>query len=89
MSLPWLCMYVWMRKFQNRDSPPVYTDTAKNISTLAILSENATLLSENCCSCKCFGTRMFIFFLFALEQQKKQKKSQICYNSTKLLAPLT
>ncbi len=56
---------------------------AKNICTLAILSENATLLSENCCSCKCFGTHMFIYFLFALEQHKKtEKKSQIWYNST-------
>ncbi|KAK3550559.1 hypothetical protein QTP70_000059 [Hemibagrus guttatus] len=23
--------------------------------------ENATLLSENCCSCKCFGTHVFVF----------------------------
>ncbi len=55
---------------------------AKNIGTLAILSENANL-SENCCSCKCFGTRMFIFFVcIGTTQKKKQKKSQIWYNST-------
>ncbi len=46
---------------------------AKNIGTLAILSENATLLSENCCSCKCL-VLTFIFFLFALEQQKKREE---------------
>ncbi len=55
---------------------------AKDIGTLAILSENATLLSENCCSCKCFGTRMFIFYFLQWNNTKKQNKSQIWYNST-------
>ena len=41
----------------------LYTVIAKNIGTLAILSENVTLLSENCCSCKCFGTHMIIYFV--------------------------
>ncbi len=48
---------------------------AKNIGTLAILSENATLLSENCSNCKCFGIHMLIVFVctarndFFLEKQ--------------------
>ncbi len=37
---------------------------AKNVGTLAILSENASLLSENCCSCKYFGTPVFILFIY-------------------------
>lgn len=36
---------------------------AKNIGTLAIMSKKATLLSENCCNCKCFGTHVFIAFV--------------------------
>ncbi len=59
-----------------------YTVMAKNISSLAILSENATLLSENCCSCKCFGTCMFIFFVCIGTTQKTEKKNKIWYNST-------
>ena len=45
---------------RNIDGKHDHTVTAKNIGTPAILSENATILSENCCSCKCFDTHMFI-----------------------------
>ncbi len=75
----------------------IYTVMAKNIGTLAILSENTTLLSENCCSCKCFGTHMFIFFCLHWNNTKKQrrkvKSDTIPHRTpkmhwTKLLAPL-
>ncbi len=36
---------------------------AKNIGTLAILSENATLLSEFFSNCKCFGIHVLIVFV--------------------------
>jgi len=36
---------------------------AKNICTLAIMSENATLLSEFFSNCKCFGIHVLIVFV--------------------------
>ena len=54
----------------------LYTVMVKNIGTPALLSDNAPLLPDNCCSYKWFG-------IIALEKHKKsQKKSQIWYNST-------
>ena len=48
------------------------TVMAKNIGTLAILSENATLLSEFFfCRCKCFGTHMFISLVCVGTTHKK------------------
>ncbi len=55
---------------------------AKNVGTLAILSENATLLSENCCSCKYFWYSrvyfvylyLFYLFIYLFLTQKKQKR---------------
>ncbi len=61
---------------------------AKNIGTLTIRSENATLLSVNRCCCKFFGTPRFIVFICLhwntkkTNKKKKQKKSHIWYNST-------
>ncbi len=55
----------------------LYTVMAKNIGTLAILSENTTLLSENCSNCKCFGIHMLIVFVCTATTKKKtEKKSQ-------------
>ncbi len=76
---------------------------AKDVGTLAILSENATLLSENCCSCKYFGTHVFILFIYIcfiylfLTQKNSEEKSKLIQlhtepklmHWTKLLAPLT
>ncbi len=70
---------------------------AKNISTLAILSENATLFSENCCSWKWFGTHVYLFFCIGSTKKKNRRKVKsdtIPHRTqkmhwTKLLAPLT
>ncbi len=48
---------------------------AKNTGTLAILSENATLLSENCFNCKCFGIHVRIVFVCTAKTQKNWKNS--------------
>ncbi len=53
------------------------TVMAKNIGTLAILSENATLLSENCSNCKCFGIHVLIVFACTATTQKKQNKIKL------------
>ncbi len=47
---------------------------AKNIGTLAILSENATLLSENCSNCKCFCIHVLIVFCLHCNNTKKQRR---------------
>ncbi len=54
----------------------MYTHTvmAKNIGTLAILSENATLLSENCSNC--FGIHMLIVFVCTATTQKKTREEK-------------
>ncbi len=72
------------------------TDTfmAKNFGTLAILSENPMLLSENCSNCKCFGIHVLIVFVCTATIQKNRRKVKLhlfTQNSkmdwTKLLAP--
>ncbi len=63
---------IWVEKITQRFLE--CTVIAKNIGTLAILSENATLLSENCCSCKCFGTHILIFFVCIGTTQKNRRK---------------
>lgn len=45
------------------------TVMAKNIGTLYIQSQNATLW----CSCKCFSVLKCLFPLFALEQKPEEK----------------
>jgi len=58
---------------------------AKNIGTLAILSENATLLSENCSSCKCFGIHVLIVFVCtATTQKSREEKSNLLKFHTEL-----
>ncbi len=47
-------------------------------SFLAILSENATLLSENCSNCKCFGIHLLIVFVCtATTQKNREEKSNL------------
>ncbi len=49
---------------------------AKNIGTLAILSENATLLSENVSNCKRLGIHVLIIFVCTATTQKgREEKS--------------
>ncbi len=63
----------------------IYTVMAKNIGTLAILSENATLLSENCSSCKCFGIHVHIVFVCTTTTQKNwEEKSDLIQFYTEL-----
>ncbi len=50
---------------------------AKNIVTLAILSENATLLSENCSNCKCFGIHVLIVFVCKATTQKNRRNVKL------------
>ncbi len=68
----------------------------KHIGTLAIMSENATLLSENCSNCKCFGIHMLIVFVCTAttthththtKQKKSQKHRTQKMDWAKLLAP--
>ena len=55
----------------------------KNIGTPALLPDNASLHPENCRSYKCFGIRMFIYFVCIEKTLRgKKKKSQIWYHST-------
>ncbi len=66
-----------------------YTVMAKNICTLAILSENATLLSENCSNYKCFGTHMFIVFVCtATTQTNREEKSNLVQNCSQIVRTL-
>lgn len=37
----------------------------------SLLSENATLHSEDCCKCKCFGSRVILFFVYIGTAYKK------------------
>ncbi len=46
----------------------------ENIGTLAILLDNATLLSEHCFNCRCFGFHMLIVFVCTASTQKKQRR---------------
>ncbi len=56
----------------------ICTVMTKNIGTLAILSENATLLSENRSNCKCFGIHVLIVFVCtATTQQNREEKSNL------------
>ncbi len=52
----------------------MHTVMAKNIDTLAILSENATILSEICSNCKCFGIHVLIVFVCTATTQKKHRE---------------
>ncbi len=54
-----------------------YTVMAKNIGTLATLSENATLLSENCSSCKCFWYSCAYCFCLHCRGKKREEKSNL------------
>ncbi len=58
---------------------------AKNIGTLAILSENATLLSENCSNCKRLGIHVLIIFVCtATTQKSREEKSNLIQFLTEL-----
>ncbi len=48
-----------------------------NIGTLAILSENATLLSENCSNCKCCGIHMLIVFICTATTTTKKLRTKV------------
>ncbi len=54
----------------------IYTQSvmAKNNGTLAILSENETLLSEKCSNCKCFGIHVIIVSVCTATTQKKLRR---------------
>ena len=58
--LHWIIVRITWGEEEPKKHPVPRTVMAKNIGTLSILSENAILLSENCYSCKYFGTHMFI-----------------------------
>ncbi len=62
-----------------------HTVMAKNIGTLAILSENATLLSENCSNCKCFGIHAYCFCLHCNNtiNRRKVKLDKISHRTQK------
>ena len=65
------------------DYAKTHTVVAKNIGILAILSENPTLLSENSCSCKCFGTHMSISLVCVGTTQKhREEKSNLIQSHT-------
>lgn len=50
---------------------------AKNIGTLEIISENATLLSENFCNFKCFGiSHVLIVFVCTGTTHTKKKTEE-------------
>ncbi len=48
-----------------------------NIGTLAILSENATLLSENYSNCKCCGIHMLIVFICTATTTTKKLRTKV------------
>lgn len=51
---------------------------AKNIGTLEIISENATLLSENFCNFKCFGiSHVLIVFVCTGTTHKKKNRRKV------------
>ncbi len=69
----------------------IYTVMAKNVGTFAILSENATFLSENYYNCKCVQVFTCLLFLFALQQHKeREEKSNLikCTISSRGLQPM-
>ncbi len=63
--------------------PTTFTVMAKNIGILAILSENATLLSENCSNCKCFGIHMIIVFVCTETTQKNNREEESNFKGVK------
>ena len=72
-----------MQTFEKPCMTKMHTVMAKNIGTLAILSENAALLSENGCSCTCFCTHMFISLdCVGTTQKTGQEKSNLIQSHT-------
>ncbi len=59
----------------------IYTQSvmAKNNGTLAILSENETLLSEKFSNCKCFGIHVIIVSVCTATTQKKLRRKVKLY----------
>ena len=58
----------------------LYKLMEKNIGTPALQSDNAPLLSENCCNHKCFGIHMSIYFVCIRKTKNLSKKAKSAIN---------